>query len=52
MLKGKTVILGVAGGIAAYKIAVLARLLVKQNCDVHVIMTQDATPFSIPISEE
>lgn len=52
MLKGKTVILGVAGGIAAYKIAVLARLLVKQNCDVHVIMTQNATNFINPITFE
>lgn len=52
MLKGKTVILGVAGGIAAYKIAVLARLLVKQDCDVHVIMTQNATNFINPITFE
>ena len=52
MLKGKTVILGVAGGIAAYKIAVLARLLVKQNCDVHVIRTQNATNFINPITFE
>ncbi len=52
MLKGKTVILGVAGGIAAYKIAVLARLLVKQNCDVHVIMTQNATNFIHPVTFE
>lgn len=52
MLKGKTVILGVAGGIAAYKIAVLARLLVKQHCDVHVIMTRNATNFINPITFE
>ena len=52
MLKGKTVILGVAGGIAAYKIAVLARLLVKQDCDVHVIMTQNTTNFINPITFE
>ncbi|MEY8428420.1 bifunctional phosphopantothenoylcysteine decarboxylase/phosphopantothenate--cysteine ligase CoaBC [Lachnospiraceae bacterium 46-15] len=52
MLKGKTVILGIAGGIAAYKIAVLARLLVKQHCDVHVIMTQNATNFINPITFE
>lgn len=45
MLKNKTVILGVSGGIAAYKIPNLARLLVKQGCDVHVIMTENATKF-------
>lgn len=37
MLKGKTVVLGVTGSIAAYKIANLASMLVKQHCDVHVI---------------
>ncbi|MBR5272600.1 MAG: bifunctional phosphopantothenoylcysteine decarboxylase/phosphopantothenate--cysteine ligase CoaBC [Clostridia bacterium] len=45
MLKGKTVILGVSGGIAAYKIASLASMLKKKSCDVHVIMTQNATNF-------
>ena len=35
MLKGKTVVLGVTGGIAAYKIANLASMLVKLHCDVH-----------------
>ena len=35
MLKGKTVVLGVTGSIAAYKIANLASMLVKQHCDVH-----------------
>lgn len=49
MLKNKTVILGVSGGIAAYKIPNLARLLVKQGCDVHVLMTENATKF---ITEE
>ena len=45
MLKGKTVILGVSGGIAAYKIASLASMLKKKSCDVHVIMTENATNF-------
>ena len=52
MLKGKTVILGVSGSIAAYKIASLASALVKQHCDVHVIMTQNATNFIHPITFE
>lgn len=52
MLKGKTVILGVSGSIAAYKIANLASMLVKQNCDVHVIMTKNATNFITPITFE
>lgn len=45
MLKNKTVILGVSGGIAAYKIASLASMLKKKHCDVHVIMTENATNF-------
>ena len=52
MLKGKTVILGVTGSIAAYKIANLASMLVKLHCDVHVIMTQNATNFINPITFE
>ena len=52
MLKGKTVILGVTGSIAAYKIANLASMLVKMHCDVHVIMTQNATNFIHPITFE
>ena len=48
MLKGKTVLLGVTGSIAAYKIATLASMLVKLHCNVHVIMTQNATNF-IPL---
>lgn len=52
MLKGKTVILGVSGSIAAYKIASLASALVKMHCDVHVIMTQNATNFIHPITFE
>ena len=42
MLKGKTVVLGVTGSIAAYKAASLASLLVKNHADVHVIMTKNA----------
>ena len=52
MLKGKTVVLGVTGSIAAYKIANLASMLVKQHCDVHVIMTKNATNFINPIAFE
>ena len=52
MLKGKTVVLGVTGSIAAYKIANLASMLVKQLADVHVIMTQNATNFINPITFE
>ena len=52
MLKGKTVILGVTGSIAAYKIAGLASRLVKLHADVHVIMTENATNFINPITFE
>lgn len=52
MLKGKTVILGVTGSIAAYKIATLASMLVKLHCNVHVIMTKNATNFIHPITFE
>lgn len=52
MLKGKTVLLGVTGSIAAYKIANLASMLVKLHCDVHVIMTKNATNFIHPITFE
>lgn len=52
MLKGKTVVLGVTGGIAAYKIANLASMLVKLHCDVQVIMTKNATNFINPITFE
>lgn len=52
MLKGKTVVLGVTGSIAAYKIANLASMLVKLHCNVHVIMTQNATNFIHPITFE
>lgn len=52
MLNGKTVLLGVTGGIAAYKIANLASALVKLHADVNVIMTQNATNFINPITFE
>ena len=52
MLKGKTVVLGVTGSIAAYKIANLASSLVKLHADVHVIMTKNATNFINPIAFE
>ena len=52
MLKGKTVVLGVTGSIAAYKIANLASMLVKLHADVQVIMTQNATNFINPITFE
>ena len=52
MLSNKTVIIGVTGSIAAYKIANLVSMLVKQNCDVHVIMTKNATNFINPITFE
>ena len=52
MLKGKTVVLGVTGSIAAYKIASLASTLVKLHADVNVIMTKNATNFINPITFE
>ena len=52
MLSGKTVVLGVTGSIAAYKIAGLASMLVKQHADVHVIMTKNATNFIHPTTFE
>ena len=52
MLKGKTVVLGVTGSIAAYKIASLASMLVKKHANVHVIMTQNAMNFINPITFE
>lgn len=52
MLKGKTVILGVTGSIAAYKIAGLASMLTKLECDVYVIMTKNAANFINPITFE
>ena len=52
MLKGKTVLLGVTGSIAAYKIAYLASTLKKLHAQVHVLMTQNATNFINPITFE
>ena len=52
MLRGKTVVLGVTGSIAAYKIATLASMLVKKQASVHVIMTKNATNFINPITFE
>ncbi len=52
MLKGKTILLGVTGSIAAYKIATLASSLKKMGADVHVLMTQNATNFINPITFE
>lgn len=52
MLKGKTVVLGVSGGIAAYKMAGLASMLKKQHAGVEVIMTENATHFITPITFE
>ena len=52
MLAGKTVILRVTGGIAAYKVANLASLIKKQHADVHVIMTKNAANFINPITFE
>ena len=52
MLAGKTIVLGVTGSIAAYKIANLASMLVKQHADVHVIMTKNACQFITPMTFE
>lgn len=52
MLKGKTIVLGVTGSIAAYKIAGLASRLGKAGADVHVIMTEHATNFITPVTFE
>ena len=52
MLKGKTAVLAISGSIAAYKMANVARMLLKQHCDVEVLMTQNATQFINPITFE
>lgn len=52
MLTGKTVVLGVTGSIAAYKMANVASMLIKLNAEVHVIMTKNATNFINPITFE
>ncbi|MBR3599500.1 MAG: bifunctional phosphopantothenoylcysteine decarboxylase/phosphopantothenate--cysteine ligase CoaBC, partial [Lachnospiraceae bacterium] len=48
MLTGKRIILGISGGIAAYKMANVASMLVKLNADVHVVMTEAAIHFITP----
>ena len=50
MLKGKNIILGISGGIAAYKTATLARLLVKAGANVQVVMTPNAREFITPVT--
>jgi phosphopantothenoylcysteine decarboxylase/phosphopantothenate--cysteine ligase len=50
MLKGKEIVLGVTGGIAAYKAAEFVRLLVKEGAKVHVVMTQNAQEFVAPLT--
>ena len=52
MLKGKFIVLGVTGGIACYKAAALASLLVKQHAEVQVIMTENAAKFVTPLTFE
>ena len=52
MLKGKTVLLGVTGGIAAYKAAYLTSALVKLHASVEVVMTRNATEFIAPLTFE
>lgn len=52
MLTGKTIVLGVSGSIAAYKMANVASMLVKMHAEVHVIMTQNACNFITPITFE
>lgn len=52
MLKGKTVLVGVTGGIASYKMANCVSMLIKLGADVHVLMTQNATNFINPITFE
>lgn len=52
MFNGKTVVLGITGSIAAYKMANVASALVKKGCSVHVIMTKNAVNFINPITFE
>src|SRR6188768_3687276 len=49
-LKGKNIILGISGSIAAYKAAYLVRLLTGEGCDVRVIMTSSASDFVSPLT--
>jgi len=50
MLKGKNILIGVTGGIAAYKTAIIIRLLVKEGASVKVIMTEHAKKFITPLT--
>lgn len=50
LLKNKTIILGIGGGIAAYKCCELVRLLVKEEADVHVLLTNAAKKFVTPLT--
>ena len=52
MLKGKTVVIGVCGGVAAYKMPNLASMLIKLHANVHVLMTENAKNFINPIAFE
>lgn len=52
MLSGKTIVLGVTGGIACFKAAALASMLKKQHADVQIIMTENATKFVTPLTFE
>ena len=52
MLKGKNIILGITGGIAAYKSAALTSLLIKAGAEVQVIMTEHAKEFIAPLTFE
>lgn len=49
LLKNKTIVLGITGGIAAYKMANVVSTLSKMNCDIQVIMTKNATEFISPL---
>jgi len=49
-LKGKRILLGMTGGIAAYKVAALARVLGRAGCDLRVVMTEAATRFVTPVT--
>lgn len=50
MLKGKKILIGVCGSIAAYKIAHLTRLLTKEDCEVRIVMSKAATAFITPLT--
>ena len=50
MIKGKHIILGITGGIAAYKSAILTRLLIKAGAEVQIVMTPSAKEFITPVT--